>query len=121
MSSNTNTFSIDKMINPETEQPFGSKYSGDFKVRRPTIADKEQIALLDAANLAREGILDNGSLNRDVTNLSYIFAHFSVIGEELPPWFDKSKLYEEDEPAVYFAWGEVSRWLKTFRPTANPA
>lgn len=117
---NKHTFSIDTLINPETERPFGNQYAGQFEVRRPTIADRESISLIDACNLSRLGKVDASLLNRDVVNLSYIFAYMSVIGEKLPAWFEKSKLYDgEDEVAVYFVWAEVSRWLETFRLKAD--
>lgn len=111
MSQYKHTFSIDKQVNPETGRPFGSAFAGDFTVRRPTIDDNERIAKISQ---------DTDSLRTGVANLGYIFAQMAVIGEEVPDWFDKGKLFEEDEPAVYFAWGEVSRWLATFRPKADP-
>lgn len=118
--SHKHTFSIEHEINPETGRPFGQRFAGEFTVRRPTTEDRESISLLDASNLCRLGKVDISLLNKDVVNLSYIFAHMSVIGEKLPPWFDKSALYDEDEIAVYSAWSEVSRWLATFRPKTDP-
>lgn len=112
MSQYKHTFSIDKQINPETGRPFGNAFAGDFTVRRPTLDDNEVIARIS------KGTADLAS---SVANLGYIFAQMAVIGEAVPEWFDKSKLFEEDEPAVYFVWGEVSHWLATFRSKADPA
>lgn len=119
---NQHVFSIEHLENPETGLPFGSKYAGEFSIRRPTIRDKEEIALRDAANLARRGTVDLKQVNSDVVNMSYIFSYLSVVASKVPGWFDPAKLYDDsDEVAVYTVWSEVSRWLATFRQGANGA
>lgn len=114
---NTHTFSIDAKTNPETQRPFGSKYAGEFTVRRPTILDNQAIDLRDAATLNAFGPVNPGQLSTDTTNLNFIFTNLAVIGEKKPDWFDMSKLYAEgeDKQAVYAVWAEVDGFLKSFR------
>lgn len=116
---NQHVFSIDTLNNPDTGRPFGSRYAGEFRVRRPTVKDKEAIALRDAARISRFGAVQLHQVSRDVVNLSYIFSHLEVIGIDVPKWCDPSQLFDEDEIAVYVAWQEVSRWLATFRPVTD--
>lgn len=120
MSSNKHIFSIDHMENPDTGLPFGSRYAGEFSVRRPTLSDKREIALRDAARISLGGAVNPLHLAVDVVNVNYIFANMDVIGETKPDWFDIGKLYEgEDEQAVHAVWREVERWLATFRPKGD--
>lgn len=113
--------SIDDKINPATGKPFGGKYAGTFVVRRPTLADKREIAMRDAATINAFGQVNQLQMDRDVININFIFANMDVIAEEKPAWFDPSLLFEgADEKAVYFVWSEVSRWLETFRSEDNP-
>lgn len=119
--SNKHVFSIEHTENPETGRPFGTRYAGEFTVRRPTLADKREIALRDTARISLGGAVNPAHLAVDVVNANFIFANLDVIGEEKPEWFDIGKLYEgEDEQAVHAVWREVERWLSTFRPKANP-
>jgi len=114
------SLSIEMQKNPETGEQFGSKYGGEFIIRRPTLADKRDIALRDAASLNIYGQVNPLQMDRDVVNVNYIFANMDVIAEKRPEWFDMGKLYDgADEAAVYAVWTEVSRWLDTFRPDNN--
>ena len=115
------SFSIELIKNPGNGEPFGAKYGGEFIVRRPTLADKRDIALRDAAALNIYGAVNPLQMDRDVVNINYIFANMDVIAEKKPDWFDMGKLYDgQDEAAVYAVWQEVSRWLETFRHQDNP-
>lgn len=111
------SFDISLQKNEKTGEQFGARYGGEFVVRRPTLADKRDIALRDQAALNIYGPVDIINMDRTVVNMNYIFAHLDVIGEKKPEWFSMDKLYDEnDEAAVYAVWQEVSRWLETFRP-----
>ncbi len=114
------SFSIEMLKNPKTGEQFGAKYGGEFVTRRPTLADKRDIALRDAAALNIYGQVNPIQMDRDVVNINYVFANMDVIAEKKPDWFDMTKLYDgQDEDAVYAVWTEVSRWLDTFRPVNN--
>lgn len=120
MSGNKHVFTIEHTINKATELPFGTKYAGDFTVRRPTLSDKREIALRDTARISLGGAVNPAHLAVDVVNINFVFANMDVIGEQKPEWFDIGKLYEgEDEQAVIAVWQEVERWLATFRPQGN--
>lgn len=115
------TFSIELHKDANGNQ-FGAKYGGEFLVRRPSLTDKRDIALRDAAALNIYGQVNPLQMDRDVVNINFIFANMDVIGEKKPDWFDMGKLYgDEDEAAVYAVWAEVSRWLDTFRLNKDPA
>lgn len=109
---NRKVFSVAGLTNPDTERPFGERYKGEFVVRRPTIQDKKDIAVREAAATSNFGTVDPTFLPETVRNTAYIFAFFSVIGEKVPKWFDASALYDDDMPAVTAAFKEVSAWLK---------
>lgn len=114
------TFSIEHSINPETEQPFGPKYAGNFTVHRPTIADNGQIALNYAALTGGRTVLLNPlMLDSHAINLMYVFCNMKVLADEKPEWFNEDELYEEDEAAVRAVHEEVERWLGSFRPKSD--
>lgn len=118
---NKHTFSIAREVNPDTKKPFGDKYAGEITVRRPTIADNLDINLRDAASLNRYGTINPEHLGPAAANMSYILTVLDVICEKKPDWLDPTKLYaDEDEAAVYAVWAEVDRFLKSFRPKADP-
>ena len=117
---NKNTFSIDKEINPLTKRPFGEQYAGEFTVRRPTLADKRDISIRDQAFLNALGPVDQRQMETSVVNINYIFANFDVIVEKKPDWCDISALYEgDDEEAVHAVWGEVQKFLNSFRSSTD--
>lgn len=121
MIQNKHSFSIENTINPETGKPFGSKYAGQFTIRRPTLADNRAISLRDAAALGIYGPVDQGQIDIKVVNVNFIFANLDVIAEQKPDWCDITKLYEgEDEQAVYAVWQEVKKFVDSFRPKADP-
>lgn len=113
-------FSIEKTINPETERPFGDKFAGNFMVRRPTLADKRDIALREQLYM---GGANPVTLDRDVVNHAYIFAHLDVLCEKdgRPDWCHPSKMFDggEDEKALYAVWQEVDGFLKPFRSSES--
>lgn len=116
------TFSIDTIVDSATDRPFGSRFAGEFIVRRPTLADREKIAILDAARLP----VDRQAVPLQVENLSFVFSNMAVIAEKTPDWFDPSKLYGDDDErtedvrAVYAVWKEVRTFLNSFRSGGNP-
>jgi hypothetical protein len=120
MSSNSNSHSFDlsTIINPETKQPFPAKYAGEFTVRRPTLRDQSDTSLKYARAVSLAGI--NADPVRlamiPSVNLMFIFAHIGTIAVAKPDWFDEDATYEEDEQAIRAVNGEVERWLSTFRP-----
>ena len=114
MSDNIKVFSIDKIINPSTKKPFGDKYAGEFHVRRPTIADETEIAIMDAANLNKYGRVDADQVATESANNNYIFTKFKVLGEKVPEWFNATTTYSTDQPAINAAYKEVADWLGTF-------
>jgi hypothetical protein len=110
----------DKMM-PGTDTPFGPEYEGQFKIRRPSIADKKIIALKDAASMNIYGPVNFAQIGEGTKLLSYICTFVSHIAEdELPKWFDPDKLYSgEDEDAILAVWEEVQAFLATFRLPKN--
>jgi hypothetical protein len=116
MSQNIHTFAIVDHINPTTQQPFGMKYAGNFKVHRPNLAEKRDIACRDAATLNIYGKVNQLQMDKDVVNVNYIFSNMDVMADEKPDWFSLGKLYEEDEEVVYAVWKEVQKFLDSFRP-----
>ena len=116
MSDNIKIFSIDKLINPSTNLPFGDNYAGEFRVRRPTLADETEISIMDAANLNKHGRVDADQVRIEAGNNNYIFTKFKVIGEKIPDWFNATTTYDTDQPAINAAYKEVADWLATFQP-----
>jgi hypothetical protein len=114
------TFSITATINPETKEHFGAKYAGTFSIRRPTLQDKTNIALRCAAEMSVAGGVGLDLVTDEILNANYVFSQMEVIKTSaLPEWFDKSKIYEEDEPAVKAVSKAVSDFLDTFRSQNN--
>lgn len=113
----TTTFSITDKINPVTNEPFGEAYAGTFSIRRPSLLDKKNIAVKDAASLSFAGNIPDGMISNGITLVSYIFAFVSTVAESpLPEWFDMGKMYDDsDEEAVIGVWTEVVKFLESFR------
>lgn len=114
----TTTFSIASKINSSTGKSFGEKYSGTFSVRRPSLLDKKNIAVKDAASMSFAGEIAAGTIGDGVAMINYIFAYITTVATSpLPEWFNMATMYEqEDEEAVLAVWSEVATWLATFRP-----
>lgn len=120
MIQNKKTFQIEHTLDEATGRPFGSTYSGEFVVRRPTMADRHKIALVEAAGYAG---VDPLQLAPQTLNTNYIFAHVTVLAEKKPDWFDQSKLWagdseapSDDDRAILAVWKEVRAFLDSFRP-----
>jgi hypothetical protein len=113
-------FSIAEKINPISDKPFGSQYEGDFKVRRPTIADTTEIQIRKAAAMNRHGVpVEAHQLSGPSNDFLYIFTYMSVVAENVPDWFDSVKMYEDDENdenAILAVWKEVRSFIDGFRP-----
>ena len=117
---NNHSFSIENATNPNTNSPFGSKYTGTFNIRRPSIGDKHSITIKKAATLSAYGFANLDMIPVGIQLNVYIFCFVATISKDLPPWFDPDKLYDEnDQAAIETVWQEVSRWLDTFRPDAD--
>jgi hypothetical protein len=113
---NTTTFSIEDQINPETGKPFGSKYAGTFSIRRPTIADKTNIALKCAATLAAAGGNGLDIISNELMDMNFLFSQLLVIKTgTLPEWFDREALFDEDESAIQAVAREVRGFIDSFR------
>ena len=116
MLSTHHVFSIENLTNPETKQPFGPKYAGAFNIRRATLFDRELSERKEVAERNAFGFVPASEISPNLSFSSEIFCTIGTIAtEELPPWFDRSKLYEEDEPAVVAVWNEVQKFLDSFR------
>lgn len=119
--STTHTFNLGNTINAATGEPFGKKCDGTFTIRRPSLLDKNNIALRSAVMMSTFGSVDPNMLP-DTTKLTiYAFSYVEVLAEgEVPEWFDRAKMYDEsDENAVIAVWGEVAAFLASFRPKAD--
>ena len=103
-----------KNLDKATQDKWLKRYPEEFCVRRPTIGDKQAIAMVEASNMSRFGVTSPESLDTATRNINYIFAYFAVVGEKVPDWFDQGKLYERDEDVIFAVFMEVSRWLDTF-------
>lgn len=116
----THTFEIDKAIDPKTERPFGSRYAGEFVVRRPSIGDKAKIELKFAAGLTAMGLHSREALqgiDKHVLNVDFIFCHLDVLAEKRPAWAHPEKLWaDEEEGVVYAIWREIDTFIESFRP-----
>lgn len=114
-------FSIESKTNSNTKQPFGSKYGGVFKLRRPSIQDRNMADIKKAAILSAYGTADPALLGDWTKTSTYIYALVSTIAtEQLPEWFDLTKLFDEnDEEAIMAVWEEVGKFLDSFRPKTD--
>lgn len=113
----TKTFTIVDKINANTDKPFGDKYAGIFSIRRPSLLDKKNIAVKDAASMSFAGEIAAGTINDGIAMINYIFAYITTVATApLPEWFNMATMYEpEDEDAVLAVWSQVAEWLATFR------
>jgi hypothetical protein len=110
------SFSIEHQISPTTNKPFGSKYAGTFSVRRPTLQDKTMTVLRYTAMISTEGGTGVHMIADALLDINYAFAQLSVIKTaDLPSWFDRDKIYEEDEAAVQAVTKLVSDFINSFR------
>lgn len=116
--SSTTSFSIESKINSKTGDPFGQKYAGIFKVRRPSIGDKKAIALKDAAAMNVYGRVDADQVSEGLKLISYIETFVCHVAlDKTPEWFDSAKLFDDsDELAMLAVWEEVQTFLDSFRP-----
>lgn len=113
---NTTTFSIEDQINPETNEPFGSKYAGTFSIRRPSLQDKINTALRGAASLSAAGVIDIRLVSEGVLAASHLFSQIKEISTApVPDWFDMDKIYDDGEPAVQAVYNRVEDFLDSFR------
>jgi hypothetical protein len=122
MLKNQHSFSIQNTLDPETQEPFGEKYAGQFTVRRPSAHDKKMIALKDAASMAVYGTVDIRLIGEGTKLLSYIdaFVKHVALGD-IPKWFGMDQMFDEtDENAALAVWEEVQAFLATFRPGKAP-
>ncbi|KAA0888768.1 hypothetical protein [Oryzomonas rubra] len=115
------SFNIENAICPTTGKPFGSKYAGTFTIRRPSLLDKKNISVKNAASMSAAGTIAAGTMDKIALLISYIFSFVTTVNEEeLPAWFNMADLYDgEDEDAVFAVWDEVQNYLNSFRPKDN--
>lgn len=113
----TTTICIENKIQENTGKPYGEKYAGVFSIKRPSIQDKRQIAIKNAASLSAHGEITQDVMPDALNMLGYIFIFMQHIATEpLPKWFNEAELYDEDVDAVYAVFAEVNEWLDSFRP-----
>lgn len=115
------SFCIQNKLVADTEEVFGPAYSGQFVIRRPTLADKRAIALKDAAGMCAYGAVDPAMLGGGLKLFSYICIFVGHLSEApLPEWFGLEKMFDgKDEDALMAVWTEVTAWLATFRSAAT--
>ena len=118
MQSKTHSFSVSSLLNPNTDLPFGSKYDGTFTVRLASIRDKTFIAQKEAAERNAFG---NAPVEQIPTGLElarYIYFFITTVAtEKVPEWFDRDKIFDEDDEAAMLAvWQEVQTFQNSFRP-----
>jgi hypothetical protein len=117
---NTHCFSIENLINPETGEPFGPKFTGIFNIRRASLRDREMAEQKEAAERNAFGVVPAGQVPPELAYSAHIFHYTDTIAtEELPPWFDRAKIYDEDEPAIVAVWNEVQKFQDSFRRPAS--
>jgi len=111
------TFSIEQTINPVTGEPFGQKYGGSFQVRRPSIADRRNIALKEAAIRNTFGTVNPGQVTPGLDFVTYIEIYVNTVSEQQPPaWFNLATMFDEsDEAAMGAVWDEVQKFVDSFR------
>ena len=115
---NQHTFSIENTKVPGTEQVFGQKFAGTFSIRRPSLGDRQNIAVRKAAKMSAHGTANPQMISESMHLTIYIFVFLTTVATEpLPKWFDPDNIFtEEEELAVHVAWQEVSRWLEESFP-----
>jgi hypothetical protein len=109
------SFNIATKINPETGLVFGDKYGEPVLIRRPTATDKLAVATRHAGQLSSYGARPF-DIPDGISSLAYIFCLLDVICETRPDWTKQDQVFDEDEPAIFALYEEVSLWLDTFRP-----
>lgn len=119
----TTVISIENKIQESTGKPFGSKYSGTFTIRRPSLLDKRTIAIKNAASLAAHGDVPQEALSDGINLIGYIFTFMETVAEApMPKWFDMAEMFDpEDEEALLAVWTEVGTWLDSFRAKRDSA
>jgi hypothetical protein len=116
------TFSVENKINPLTNQPFGSKYGGNFTIRRPSLMDKSMIATRVAAAINIFGFVDVSQIPLKVLEQIQTTRTVRQLADEkdIPAWFDLSKLFDEhDEAALEAVSEEVDGFIKSFHAGGN--
>jgi hypothetical protein len=110
------TFSIENETNPETDAIYGSKYTGTFSVRRPSLRDKINIQTAKTRILTEQGNVAQECIDGNTRMLAYIFAFVATCKEaDIPTWFNLDELVTvDDENAAFQVLSEVSTWLSTF-------
>ena len=118
---NTTSFSIENEVCPSTKKPYGTRYAGTFSIRRPSIGDRINADLRNAATLSAAGVVDPDMLGGSTKLNSFIFAFVQTIADQpLPEWFDKDTMYEDtDTDAVMTVWQKTGEFLDSFRPKAD--
>jgi hypothetical protein len=120
MPSNTHSFSIENLINPATNLPFGPKYGGVFSIRRASLRDREVAEQREAAERNAFGIVPADQMPPALSYSAHIFHYTQTVAtEELPAWFNRTRIYDEDEPAVIAVWDEVQKFQDSFRVQAD--
>jgi hypothetical protein len=119
MSAPKKNFCIASKENPATRQIFGDKYGEPITMRRPTSAEKISISTRHLGQLSAYGA-DPSHINASLSSLAYIFCLLDVlcVGER-PDWTLRDNVFDEDEPAIFALFEEVSLWLETFRPKSG--
>lgn len=114
---NSISFSIENQLNPLTNQPFGSKYSGTFNIRRASIRDKARAGYKAAAERNAFGVVGQGEIAEDLEAATYMFYYVETLAsEDLPAWFKLDNLFDaNDESALFKVWQEVQTFQNMFR------
>ena len=114
---NKKTFSIETKINPITNQPFGSKYSGNFTIRQASMMDRQLVASRVAAEINMFGLVDESQMPPGLVKGSRICHTVGQLSTEpAPDWFDRSKMFDEnDEAALLAVEKEVVDFSNSFR------
>lgn len=115
MSAPKKSFCVAHKENPATGQAFGDKYGEPVSVRRPSAADKIAIATRHVGTLSAYGA-NPEHVRADLSTMAYIFCMLDVLCDGRPDWTRRDNVFEEDEPAIFALFEEVSLWLDTFRP-----
>lgn len=111
------TFNIAQKINAITGEVFGSQYGEAITVRRPTASDKITISTRQMGALSAYGARPE-HIPEGISTLTYILCLLDTLADKAtrPDWTLPENVFEEDEPAIYSLFEEVSLWLDTFRP-----
>lgn len=117
MSGKSKSFCIAHDTNPTTGEVFGDKYGEPVIVRRPTSTDKVHISVRHNGALGAYGARPE-DIPEAIANINYIFCFLDTLcdADSRPDWTKRENVFDEDEPAMFHLFQEVSLWLDTFRP-----